>query len=620
MKNHAAFKTKQDVLIPTDKLENHFKDHFKSRPLSVPDEVDNPGNYPHLKPPDELEVVSEGTPEAEEVKKVIKRMKNGKCKGSDNIYAEQIKSNTSATLISLIIMLLTLVWNVLTTPKSWLHSILTCLYKNKGNKMDPSNYRGLSITATLSKVFTAVIIERLKPVYEAILMPNQFCFRSNKSTTDAIYVLRNIIDNSSDELYCCFLDLKAAYDWINRDILFKVLEYRTGLPTLVKLLKCIYVGTTAAIRYSDRAFATISGCRQGGLESPCLFNIFLDFVMRWALHKIKEAITDAGVEIQYAIPSQCSTRSQRMEFPLRGDTRITHLSYADDIVFFCKTQEELQRMLTILDEEFNRFGLMISPSKTKTMSFNTPTDVSIPESLVTIRDIAIENVTSFCYLGHVISSEEQDHSALVIQRIASAHSKFNDLKQVLTDRRIWLKTRVKFLTACVRSRLTFSVQACLLKAAELNKLESVWTTFLRKLIHKGFERINIPPSRRRRGSRRSRRSENDTEEIETDEDLDWRFLYNNEKVYQMTNSDLIRTYCQIQHLKYIAHITRLPNYSLQKQTLFRTNKRRYARDPWVKYEEITNIPKVQLQKEMQYKLRFPPLLETILGTQHATNV
>ena len=87
-----------------------------------------------------------------------------------------------------------------------------------------------------------------------------------------------------------------------------------------------------------------------------------------------------------------------------------------------------------------------------------------------------------------------DHASLITQRIASAFSKFNELKHVLTDRRIRLKTRVKFLTACVRSRLTFSVQACLLKAAEITKLESVWTNLLRKLVRNGFQRVNVPPS------------------------------------------------------------------------------------------------------------------------------
>ena len=333
---------------------------------------------------------------------------------------------------------------------------------------------------------------KMKPIYEAILLPTQFGFRSNKSTNDAIFVLKNIIDHSSDELHCCFIDLKAAFDWINRDMLFKILEYRTGSPLLVGLLKCIYVGTTAAIKLSDNVFETMSGCRQGGLESPCIFNIFLDFVLRCAVKKIEDTIINPGVEITYAIPSQCSSRSQRMEHPLRGTTFVTHLCYADDIVFFCKTQEELQQTLSILDAEFRRFGLIISNKKTKTMSFNVPLDVSASTSLVLLNDMPIENVTKFSYLGHCISSMYNDHASLITQRIASAFSKFNELKHVLTDRRIRLKTRVKFLTACVRSRLTFSVQACLLKAAEITKLESVWTNLLRKLVRNGFQQVNVP--------------------------------------------------------------------------------------------------------------------------------
>ena len=625
MKDFSVLKRNNEIPISTHKLEEHFKEHFKEKPISIPDEVVHPHDYPHIIPPQDLGiVVNEAPPDANEAGKAVKRMKNGKCKDFDNIFAEHIKYNSSPTLISFIIMLLTLVWNVFSTPKSWLHSVVTCLYKNKGDKMDPDNYRGLSITATLSKIYTSIIVERMKPIYEALLLPTQFGFRANKSTNDAIYVLRNVIDNTSEELHCCFIDLKAAYDWINRDILFKVLEFRTGLPTLIKLLKCIYVGTSAAIKLSRSTFVTKSGCRQGGMESPSLFNIYLDFVLRCAIKKIEEIIPNPGISINYAIPSQCSTRSQRMECPLRGSTTITHLAYADDIVFFCKNQEELKQMLAILDSEFRRFGLTISSKKTKTMSFNVPSD-NIPDSLVMLNGAPIENVKKFPYLGHVVSSEENNHSALITQRIASAYSKFNELKHVLTDRRIRLKTRVKFLTACVRSRLTFSVQACLLKATEISKLESIWTTFLRKLVRNGFKRVNVPQSRRRRGSRRARRSrqsetEENTNNDDDEEDLDWRFRYSNQNILELTNSDPIKNFCQIQHLKYIGHITRLPNSAIQKQILFRTNKKKYARDPWMKYTEITTLTKQQLQREMQDRTRFLPLLENLLGTHRTATV
>ena len=63
-------------------------------------------------------------------------------------------------------------------------------------------------------------------------------------------------------------------------------------------------------------------------------------------------------------------------------------------------------------------------------------------------------------------------------------------------------------------------------------------------------------------------------ENENEEDLDWRYLYSNEKIFEITNSDPIKDFCQIQHLEYIAHVTRLPNSSIQKQSLFRTNKKK----------------------------------------------
>ena len=164
MKNYSAVKNKKSLLIPPNKLEEHFKDHFKYRPIEVPDEVSNPQNYSYLAPISDIDniLVNEGPPSAEEVEKVKKKMKNGRCKDPSNIFAEQIKYNGSAKLISVIITLFTLIWSLATAPQAWLHSIIAYLFKNKGDKMNPNNYRGLSITSTLSKLFMVIIIDRLK--------------------------------------------------------------------------------------------------------------------------------------------------------------------------------------------------------------------------------------------------------------------------------------------------------------------------------------------------------------------------------------------------------------------------------------------------------------------------
>ena len=153
-----------------------------------------------------------------------------------------------------------------------------------------------------------------------------------------------------------------------------------------------------------------------------------------------------------------------------------------------------------------RFGLTIFILKTKTMSFNAASDVMSSTSLVSLQDGEIENVGKFTYLGHTLSNDQSEQSAFISQRLQSAYAKWNDLKQVQMDKRVYLTTQAKFLSACVRSRLTYSVQAGMLNASETTKLESIWMNFLRRLVRKGFERENVPPARRRTRFRASHSS------------------------------------------------------------------------------------------------------------------
>ena len=84
--------------------------------------------------------------------------------------------------------------------------------------------------STMSKIIIAVIISKIRNTYEKIVSNFQFGFRSNRSTIDAIFILQNAINLSSEPLYICFIDLKAAYDWVNRDMLFKILDFRLKSP------------------------------------------------------------------------------------------------------------------------------------------------------------------------------------------------------------------------------------------------------------------------------------------------------------------------------------------------------------------------------------------------------
>ena len=105
--------------------------------------------------------------------------------------------------------------------------------------------------STCSKILAALVTARIRNTYEHIMQNCQFGFRSNRSTTDAIFILQHFINLSSKPLFLCFIDLKAAYHWINRDMLFKILEIRIKSPILVNILKAFYTGTSTAIKGSN---------------------------------------------------------------------------------------------------------------------------------------------------------------------------------------------------------------------------------------------------------------------------------------------------------------------------------------------------------------------------------
>ena len=602
-KSYTMHKNATNNLITSERLSEFFEDHLKEKPIDVQPEVMSPELYPHILPPEDITTNSD-IPTVDEVNEARKKLKNGKCQGTDKIFAEELKYNTSNRFLIYFMLLITTVWTTFVLPSSWLKSSITCLFKNKGSRSEACNYRGLSIMATCSKIIISIIISRIRDTYEKLISNFQFGFRSNRSTTDAIFILQNAINISTEPLYICFIDLKAAYDWVNRDMLFKILDIRIKSPILVRILKAFYIGTSACIKGSKTFFKTFSGCRQGGLESPVLFNIYVDFVLRIVEHEVLQKFPNTGLKYSYRIPGHCSSREQRSIHGLSGTQRLRMILYADDIALLCNNVDELSEILDIFYKTFTRFGLKISDSKTETMAFNVPEEIKAKPSLISLGGVALKNVRVFKYLGHMITNNDDDPSHYLSFRISSAFQKWNELKHVFIDPRIFMSTRIKLLEACVRSRLLYSCQSWDLSVSELRKLETIWHNFLRRMVRNGFKRKNVPPEY----LKAKKKAKNSNVIIPEPEDLDWAYIFSNEKLLKVTKTSDITSFCKIQHLKYLAHVTRLENNSLQKQMLFSTNHKKYSRDKWVKLEKDLGLEKMQIQKMMLNKKEFMSLL------------
>ena len=123
----------------------------------------------------------------------IYRAPNNKECGPDGISYETLKLAFGIIFSHLIDIFQTCFSNG-KLPVSWKFSYVKPLYKGKGSKTAPGNYRGISLLVCLYKIFTGIIYKRLESWAEKSLPPSQYGFRKGKSTIDAITQLKTQID------------------------------------------------------------------------------------------------------------------------------------------------------------------------------------------------------------------------------------------------------------------------------------------------------------------------------------------------------------------------------------------------------------------------------------------
>ena len=236
------------------------------------------------------------------------------------------------------------------------------------------------------------------------------------------------------QCYVLFVDLTAAFDHINRKLMFKTISKRPHLPAtkkLFELLESLYSFTSTALsNLPDYEFKITTGVRQGGPESSFLFNLFIDFVMRIYLKTCKQA----GVKflvLNYKIPETAASSNKKTI----GKHTLDWIGYADDLVLMFDTIKDLKLGLKLLNKTFDDYQLTINVKKTKTMIMN-PSNLNdeseYPSTLVSINKVPVENVKEFVYLGCVIKyNEPTTGDAELNLRIDVANNKFYELEKKL---------------------------------------------------------------------------------------------------------------------------------------------------------------------------------------------
>ena len=219
----------------------------------------------------------------------------------------------------------------------------------KGNAKECSDYCTIARISHASKVMLKILQARLQQYVNCELPDVQAGFRKGRGTRDQIANICWIIGKAREfqkNIYFCFIDYAKAFDCVDYNKLWKILK-EMGIPDhLTCLLRNLYAGQEATVRNGHGTtdwFQTGKGVQQGCILSPCLLNLYAEYIMRNA--GLEEA--QAGIKI--------------------AGRNINNLRYADDTTLMAESEEELRSLLMKVKEESEKVGLKLNIQKTKIM-------------------------------------------------------------------------------------------------------------------------------------------------------------------------------------------------------------------------------------------------------------
>ncbi|KAK3508704.1 hypothetical protein QTP70_004253 [Hemibagrus guttatus] len=175
-------------------------------------------------------------------------MKSGKAVGPDDIPVEVWKCLGEAA-VEFLTSLFNRVLESERMPEEWRRSVLVPIFKNKGDVQNCNNYRGIKLMSHTMKLWERVVEARLRKVVE--ICEQQYGFMPRKSTTDAIFALRILMEKYRDgqrELHCVFVDLEKAYDRVPREELWYCMRKSGVAEKYVRVVQDMYERSRTVVR------------------------------------------------------------------------------------------------------------------------------------------------------------------------------------------------------------------------------------------------------------------------------------------------------------------------------------------------------------------------------------
>ena len=401
----------------------------------------------------------------QELGAVLRDLHYGKAADADGMVAEMFKYSN----IPLQTCLLDIYNSMIASGSfemSWQHTLFSMLPKS-GDSSQPTNWRPIAVLKITYKIFSRLLYNRLRVVMDEQQPHDQTGFRPNTGIDDAFVVLECLSSKSLEwnaPIWFASLDLTKAFDRIEYSPLFDAL-LQQGVPRCYcTLLWKLYKGQTGSVHGSER-FNIERGVKQGDVISPILFNAGLEHAMR----KWKAKLVHHGVQLGHG-------------------SRLTNIRYADDLMLFATSSNDLIYMLEALIPELAACGLQLNSAKTKILT-TSPSESSEFVDVCGEMVQVIHAETVHKYLGRNLSGNFLAwRNSEFAHRLQVAWNKFHKYKHILLNKHVSLVLRLKLFDAVVSPAMLFGLATLPLTKGCLQKLGVVQKRMLRSIV--GWVRIH----------------------------------------------------------------------------------------------------------------------------------
>ncbi|KAK3571995.1 hypothetical protein QTP86_021348 [Hemibagrus guttatus] len=369
----------------------------------------------------------------DEVRKALKSMKSGKAVGPDDIPVEVWKCLGEAA-VEFLASLFNRVLESERMPEEW-RSVLVPIFKNKGDVQSCNNYRGIKLMSHTMKLWERVVEARLRKVVE--ICEQQYGFMPRKSTTDAIFALRILMEKYRDgqrELHCVFVDLEKAYDGVPREELWYCMRKSGVAEKYVRVVQDMYERSRTVVRCAvgqTEEFNVEVGLHQGSALSPFLFAIVMD--------QLSEEV--------------------RQESPWT-------MMFSDDIVICSESREQVEENLERWRFVLERRGMKVSRSKTEYMCVNEREG----SGTVRLQGEEVKKVQEFKYLGSTVQSNGECGKE-VKKRVQAGWNGWRKVSGVLCDQKISARIKGKVYRTVVRPAMLYGLETVSLRKRQESELE-----------------------------------------------------------------------------------------------------------------------------------------------------